>query len=236
LWHGNRLRCGLVSPRLNYKKRKPPNQSKKPMPRYTHQVMDSKQNDLNKLRKAWLFVKAATGKTQVQASEEMGWARSMFSLILTGRVRLTENKLYTISNYLSIDPLSINPQAFLPRWSALPIHYTASGQPSPVGTHWLDSAQKSDQFTVLVDIPTKVMVGEDAAGIGGFSNIPINTILLCAPNQKRVIQGHSRNWKPIDTPLWWVMTPNKNQIIRNPVKPKMPKSIKVVQIIAIYLL
>jgi len=199
--------------------------------------MDSKQNDLNKPREAWLFFKAATRKTQKQASEEMGWARSMFSAILTGKIHLSENKLYTISNYLDIDPHSINPQACLPRWSALPVRYTASGQPPPVETHWLDSAQKSDQFTVLVDIPIKVLVGEDAAGIGGFSSIPINTILLCAPNQKHVIQGHSRNWKPIETPLWWVMTPpNKNQIIRNPVKPKVPKSIKIVQIIAIYLL
>ena len=121
------------------------------------------------LRNLWNIRKLEMQFTQVEAAQTLGWSQGAISHYLNNTTELGPAAVIKFANFLSVDPLDIDPSVggFLPSIRTRIIKYDASNLSTPLNEKFYSKNPES-AFWVRIDGETWTdLTGDQEKSIGG---------------------------------------------------------------------
>ena len=121
------------------------------------------------LRNLWNIKKVEMQFTQMEAAQTLGWSQGAISHYLNNITELGPAAVIKFANFLSVDPLDIDPSVagFLPSIRTRVIKYDASNLSTPMNEKFYDSNPES-AFWVRIEGETLAgLTGDQEKSIGG---------------------------------------------------------------------
>ena len=121
------------------------------------------------LRNIWNKKKVEMQFTQVEAAQTLGWSQGAISHYLNNITELGPAAVIKFANFLSVDPLDIDPSvvAFLPSIKTRIIKYDVSNLSTPINEKFYSKNPES-AFWVRIDGETWTdLTGDQEKSIGG---------------------------------------------------------------------